>query len=152
LRVGISVDGFAGLMRYLLSGIALLALMVALHEGIHGLLFWRFTGARPTFGFKGLYAYAAAPDWYLPRNQHIVVALAPLLLITLGGLVLLAVLPEVALLPSIVFVALNAGGAVGDIVAVFWLLRADASALVQDTGDAVTVFEHEAPSLDGISR
>lgn len=147
VELSVTIGGLADLLRFLLIALIVLVVMVVLHEGLHGLMFWHFTGDRPTFGFKGLYAYAAAPNWYLPRNQHLVVALAPLIVITLGGLLLVAVLPEAAVLPIIAIVALNAGGAIGDILAALWLLRVDAAALVQDTGDAMTVFRAEDPVL-----
>ncbi len=147
-----TVDGITGLLRVLLFGLALLVVLVVLHEGIHGLVFWRVTGDRPQFGFKGLYAYTAAPSWYLGRNQYIMVALAPLLLITVGGILLIVVLPTAAVLPTMLVVALNAGGAIGDIVVTLWLLRADATVLVQDTGDAVTVFRLTDPSLGGVAH
>lgn len=149
LELNVTIGGLADLLRFLLLALIVLAMMVVLHEGLHGLMFWHFTGDRPTFGFKGLYAYAAAPSWYLPRNQHLVVALAPLLVITLGGLLLVALLPEAAVLPIIAIVALNAGGAIGDILVALWLLRIDAAALIQDTGDAITVFHAEDRALSG---
>lgn len=145
LGFSFTVSGIGDLLRFVLLGLVLMAVVVVLHEAIHGLLFWRFTGDRPRFGFKGLYAYAAAPGWYLPRNQHLVVALAPLLLITLGGLLMIALIPTAAVLPLVLVVALNAGGAVGDLVAAIWLLRADAAALVQDTGDSMVIFAAEEP-------
>jgi hypothetical protein len=154
IELSVTIGGLADLLRFLLIALivmVVMVVMVVLHEGLHGLMFWHFTGDRPTFGFKGLYAYAAAPNWYLPRNQHLVVALAPLIVMTLGGLLLVAVLPEAAVLPIIAIVALNAGGAIGDILAALWLLRVDAAALVQDTGDAMTVFRAEDPVLRGES-
>ncbi len=63
--------------------------ILVLHEMVHGLFFWLFTRARPRFGFKGAYAYAAAPGWYIPRPQFLAVGLAPLLLISLVGLLIL---------------------------------------------------------------
>lgn len=150
--LGFSVDGLGDLARFALIGVALLALMVVVHEGLHGLFFWRYTGSRPTFGLKGLYAYAAAPGWYLPRNQHLVVALAPLVLITLAGMLLLLVVPAATVLPVIFVVALNIGGAVGDLVVALWLLRAEPNALVEDTGDAIALFRQEQRSLEGAGR
>jgi hypothetical protein len=115
-------------------------LMIVVHELIHGLFFWLFTRERPTFGFKGAYAYAAAPDWYMPRNQYAIVGLAPLVLMTLAGLVLLPVIPVWAI-PALLFVVVtNAAGAVGDIAVVGWLLLQPRATLVNDIGDAVTLY------------
>ncbi|MBD0335473.1 MAG: DUF3267 domain-containing protein, partial [Cyanobacteria bacterium Co-bin13] len=65
-----------------IGGIILLALTLVIHELVHALFFWRFTKRWTTFGFKGVYAFAAAPNWYIPRNQHLIITLAPLLVIT----------------------------------------------------------------------
>jgi len=104
--------------------VALQFVMVVLHEFAHGLFFWYFTRERPVFGLKLPYAaYAAAPDWYLPRHQHLMVGLAPFVLITLAGLTLLPIVPAPAV-PVILFVVVsNAAGAVGDFLMVAWLLR-----------------------------
>lgn len=123
-------------------------IQVVIHELIHGLFFWYFTHERPTFGFKGLYAYAAAPDWYLPRNEYLLVGLAPLVLMTLGGFLLLLVIPTPAI-PLLLFaVVSNIAGAVGDMAVVVWLLRQPGTTLVRDIGDAITFYR---PDIGGLS-
>lgn len=139
-QLTVSVSGTGELLALLGYGLGLLVLMIVLHEAIHGALFWYYTGDRPRFGVTGLYAYAAAPGWYLPRGQHIVVALGPLIVITLGGLALAAVVPLSALLWVLAFVVANIAGAIGDIVVVVWLLGQPRAALIHDSGDAVAVF------------
>ncbi len=121
-----------------------LVVMVVVHEAIHGIFFWLFTRERPVFGFKGWYAYAAAPGWYIPRAAYFVAALAPLVLMTLGGLALLPLVPEWLLLVVLFIVWINAVGAVGDIAVVGWLLLQPASVLAQDLGDAVILYRPEA--------
>jgi hypothetical protein len=115
--------------------------MLVLHELVHGAFFWLFTHQRPHFGFKGAYAYAAAPDWYIPRRQYMLVGISPLVVLSLLGVLLLPVLPAGALLPWLVALAGNAAGAVGDALIVGWLLFQPDSVLVQDHGDAVTVYK-----------
>jgi hypothetical protein len=92
-NLALQLSSLTDLVTFIGVVLLLLAVQVILHELIHGFFFWFFTRSRPTFGFKGFYAYAAAPDWYLPRNQHLIVALAPLVLITGLGLVLLTFVP-----------------------------------------------------------
>lgn len=136
----LQVSGLGQLLGLLALLVGLIAGQVALHELIHGLFFWVFTGARPRFALKLMYAYAAAPDWYLPRNQHLVTALAPLVAMTAAGLVLLPVVPA-WLVPALLFViTANAAGAVGDMLVAAWLLRQPPTALVRDSGDAITVY------------
>ncbi len=122
------------------GALLVVVLAVVIHELIHALFFRFFTGEWATFGFKGIYAYAAAPQWYIPRNLHIAVALAPLLILSLLGAMLI---PWIAyeLLPALLFfLIINAAGAVGDLVAVGWLLRQPRDAYVNDYGDGFTVY------------
>lgn len=138
LRLEISSPGAA----LLASGILLviLAVMLVLHETIHGVFFWLFTGDRPVFALHWAYAYAAAPDWFIPRRQYAVIGLAPLALITLGGLAAMLILPAWLLLPLYILLTFNAGGAVGDLWMIGWLLRQPATCLANDRGDALTLY------------
>ena len=87
--------------------------MMAIHEAIHGLFFWIFTRSRPIFGLKLLFAYAGAPGWYIPRNQYIVVGLAPLVLMTAAGFFVI-VLMTLPLAQLFLFgITMNASGARG---------------------------------------
>jgi len=128
------------LLPGLLALLAILLVMVVVHEAIHGFFFWRYTGARPAFGVGAGYAYAAAPGWYLPRNQYLLVGISPLLVITLVGALLLAVAPAGLLLPVLALMVSNASGAVGDLAVVAWLLTLPRETLASDDGDAVTVY------------
>lgn len=144
LRDDISAISFqfslvTGLQAALIA-LALIVLQIVLHELIHGAVFWLVTGARPTFGFKGLYAFAGLPDWYLPRNKFLVATLAPLVVITLIGTLLLAVVPAGWVLGLLLVIVSNAAGAVGDMMAAGWLLSKPKSTMVNDTGDALTIF------------
>lgn len=120
--------------------IGVMLIMVIIHEGIHGFFFWRFTGARPKYGIGLGYAYAAAPEWYLPRDQYMVVGLAPLVLMSLVGVALIAVLPAGWLGALLVLVIGNASGAVGDMAVVAWLLTLPRTALANDNGSAVSIY------------
>ena len=113
---------------------------VVLHEAIHGLFFWIFTRSRPKFAFRWAYAYASAPDWFIPRNPFLITTLAPFVLISLGGLAVLATAPVGWLLPTWFVITMNAGGAVGDLAVAAWLLTQPSASLAQDRGDAVTLY------------
>lgn len=150
LRIAILImppEQFSGSMA--ITGFTLLGclvayiLMLVLHELVHGAFFWLFTRQRPHFGFKGAYAYAAAPDWYLPHRQYMWVGISPLVVLSLFGMLILLILPPGALLPWLVALAGNAAGAVGDALIVGWLLFQPDTVLVQDHGDAVTAYREE---------
>ena len=147
LRIAIAVlpDGYTAVQEgdfWSSLGFSLLAylLMLVLHELVHGLFFWFFTRERPRFGFKGAYAFATAPGWYFPKKHYLAVGLAPLVVLSLLGLLILPVLPEGWLLPWLVAVAGNASGAIGDLLIVGWLLAQPEPLLIQDQGDAVTAY------------
>ncbi|HTX80445.1 MAG TPA: DUF3267 domain-containing protein [Longilinea sp.] len=144
--LGLVVQAGSTLEMLELVGILLilLAVMVIIHEVLHGICFWGFTRVRPRFAFKGAYAYAALPDWFLPRGQYLLTALAPFFGITLIGLVLLAIAPPAWFLSILVVMVFNASGAAGDLVVAGWLLFLPSNTYVQDRGDAVSFYKpHE---------
>ncbi len=116
------------------------ALMIILHEGLHGLLFWIITGQFPKFGFRGFYAYAAAPEWYIPRGAYVLIALTPVALITVLGLAAVTVVPLNLVPGALLLVSMNAAGALGDIITVIWLAGKPAGILVYDYGDGVRIY------------
>ena len=114
--------------------------MVFLHEGIHGLFFWLFTKQKPKFGFKLVYAFAGAPGWYITKWPYLIIGIAPLIVITIIGFAVMLILPEGWILPILLFITINAGGAAGDIYTVFWLLTKPEDILVHDSGERVKIF------------
>jgi hypothetical protein len=115
-------------------------LMLVFHEMVHGIFFWIFTRERPKFAFKGIYAYAAAPDWFLPKGQYLVVGLAPLIVISLLSIFLSAFVSH-SIIPYLFFIAIfNASGALGDMVVVSWVISQSDQPLIQDQGDKFLSF------------
>lgn len=136
----LSVSTLAGWAALVAAILALTAMHIILHEAVHGIFFWIFTRARPRFAFRWAYAYAAAPGWYIPRNPFFVTTLAPLVVLSLAGLLVMAAAPAAWILPTWFVITMNAGGAVGDLAVAAWLARQPPGCLVQDRGDAVTFF------------
>ena len=128
-----------------------LVAVLLLHEVVHAFFFWLFTGERPKLGFHALYAFAAAPDWYLPRGRFLVTGVSPFVLITLAGLLLLPVVS--ASLVAVLLLALiaNAAGSVGDLVVVSWLLFQPSTALIRDSGPKITLYQ-AAPDYGDLLR
>lgn len=114
--------------------------VLGLHEGIHALFFWIFSKQKPVVGFKGFYAFAAMPGWYFPRNQYLMIGIAPLILITLIGILFLAILPVSSLNLVLVALIINTSGAVGDLVVVIWLLTKPVDTLALDMIDCIEFF------------
>ncbi|MGH2537556.1 MAG: metalloprotease family protein [Candidatus Promineifilaceae bacterium] len=117
-----------------------LAGVVVLHELAHALFFWIYTGTRPKLGLGPFYAFAAAPDWYLPRNQFLVTGLAPLVLLSLLGLAALVPAPLAAAPILVLALAANAAGAIGDLWVAGWLLRFPPLALARDSGPEIAIY------------
>ena len=134
--------------------LALLILTFPLHELCHGLSFKWVGVARVKYGIipKRLVLYAKPEGTaYFYRNDFILGALAPLILITLGGIMLLAVMPPGTRMGIALAVALNAGGAIGDIwtVIIILLRRFPADALVQDLGDTFVIYTPATDLAEG---
>ena len=124
-----------------LGAIGLVVLVLIIHEIIHGLFFWIFSHGRPVFALRPLYAYAGAPTWFFPKRQYAITALGPLIIIGAVGLLLLLLAP-ISWMPMIaLLVALNTGGAIGDVFVFFRLLKCSPTSFANDTGEVVTFFE-----------
>jgi hypothetical protein len=136
--VWLEVRSLTVFVRLLVSILLLSIGFVVLHEAVHGFFFWLYTRSRPLFAFHWTYAYAAAPDWFMPRNRFLVVALAPLLIITAAGLLMMLLVPVDWLLAIWFVLTMNAAGAVGDLYIALRLAVSPESTLIQDRGDAIT--------------
>jgi hypothetical protein len=136
----ISITGIPGILSPFLVIIGVTLVMLIVHEAIHGIFFKVFTGGRVKFAFKGAYAYAAAPDWYLPKKPYMVISLAPLVLMTAGGLLALVWVPLNWITPIILLLAMNASGAVGDLYVFLLLTHMEHHVLIQDFGEKMNIY------------
>lgn len=140
LGLALSIKNATGLVILLGWIIGITAVMLVIHEAIHSIFFWVFTRCRPKFGFRITYAFAAAPDWYIPRKSYLYVALSPLVLMTITGIAMIFMLPA-ALLPALwLLVSMNIAGSVGDLMVTLWLLPKSSNTLAQDYGDGVRFY------------
>ncbi len=125
---------------FLLFLLAAIVSIMILHEAVHGFFFWVYTHAKPRFGLRILFAYAGAPGWYIPRNEYSIIGLAPLLLISVAGLILIPFVPLPTARFILLLITVNAAGAVGDLYIVGKTLRQPRTVLIQDTGAGFTMF------------
>jgi len=120
----------------LVLGLFLVAVVVTVvvHEGVHGLAFGRYGydvsyGAAPHMG-----AFYATSFHQFVRREHVpAVALAPLVVISLAGLPLVAVAPPLVAFSVFQALVFNAVGAVGDCYATVHALRLPPGALYYDS-------------------
>ena len=136
----ITAGGVAGL-------VGLVVMLLTIHELIHGFFFWVFTRSRPVFALRLFYAYAGAPDWYIPTRQFAFVAVGPLVIIGAVGLLLMLLVPESWVLFIVFVVASNTGGSIGDLLVLTRLFKLSPTCLANDTGDVMTFYGH--PSTIG---
>jgi hypothetical protein len=105
---------FSETLHWLPALIVVFLLTFGGHEALHGLAI-RWAGHRPRFGMKlrqGV-LYATADGAYFSRRDFIIVALAPLVGLSAGGLLAMLVLPDALAYYAGLTVALNAAGAIG---------------------------------------
>ena len=128
----------------LLSALGLTVIVLIIHEIIHGLFFWIFSHGMPVFALRPLYAYAGAPTWFFTKRQYAVTVLGPLVIIGAAGLLLLVLAPISWILMIAFLVALNTGGAVGDLFIFARLLKCSPTSFTNGSGDVVTFYERPA--------
>jgi len=125
---------------------------VILHELIHGVFMSKY-GGKPRYG-AGIayilpYFYATTKTAFL-RNQFIVIAIAPLIVISLVSIGLMAALPSLVQWLFIPFVV-NASGAVGDLWVIRNVLRYPKHVLLEDQKTGLIIYGKETDKPMNIS-
>jgi len=119
-----------------------LVLVLVLHELAHGIAM-RLFGARPRYGVmweKAMF-FATAPGFAFPRRQYLVIALAPLVSLSLLAILGMWLLAGSAwVLPLALAAAINASGAIGDLWISAMVLRYPPHAYIIDEQDGMRVF------------
>ncbi|HZU67291.1 MAG TPA: DUF3267 domain-containing protein [Ktedonobacteraceae bacterium] len=131
---------WGSVLLWLAINIAGYVLILPIHEVVHALAFL-FWGGRPYFGTKlPLALYCGAKNQLFHRDQYLVIGLAPLVVLTLAGIIFTLLNPVLA--SYTLFASLgNVSGAAGDVWTVARLLRYPKSALVEDTEAGYRVWE-----------
>lgn len=111
--------------------------MPAVHEAIHGITAFLF-GARPSYGVGAGFAYTTFRKPVRPF-PYLVIGLAPLLMISFVGLVLLVFWPF-APGQTLVFLVGNGAGAFGDLWVTVKVLRLPSDSLICDLADGFAVY------------
>lgn len=133
--------GWLRVILFILANIAAYVLMIPLHEAVHALAILA-QGGRPRFGLKlPIAAYCTAPNQLFTRNGYIVVALAPLVALTIIGLALVWLAPDLAACLLLGFAG-NISGAVGDLAVVRDMGRLSEETLVADDETGYTAYSY----------
>ncbi|HVB65241.1 MAG TPA: DUF3267 domain-containing protein [Nitrolancea sp.] len=137
LRFDITISGV------LLALFNLLIFMPALHEAIHGIVARAF-GARPTFGIGAGFAYTTFREPIRPI-PYLLVGVAPLLVLSAIGIVVLTLRP---IYPgqTLIFLVGNATGAFGDLWMLWRVPQLPRGSLICDLADG---FAYYLPATGG---
>jgi hypothetical protein len=110
------------------------------HEIIHATVVFITHKQKPQIGIRGLIIYAAAPESVLTKTQFIITALAPFIVISLMGCMLIFFIPQSFLSWIFIPTVVNAAAAAGDFMAVIWALKQPKNAKFVDSGDITKAY------------
>lgn len=124
----------ANLLLAVIATVTLTLLLMALHEGVHGVAI-RACGARPQFGSAMMggvvpVLYATAPGAWFTRRQFTAIALSPAVVLTAAAVEIIAVVPYGGWL--VVPAAIHLGGCVGDFGMTAIVARQPLGTMVED--------------------
>ncbi|MBC2698556.1 MAG: DUF3267 domain-containing protein [ANME-2 cluster archaeon] len=145
--------GFNFTSGTILISVALFVGTMVLHELIHGAFMSKY-GGKPIYG-AGI-AYFILPYFYatsktvFPRNQYIVIAIAPLVVISLVVIGIMAAFPSIAHWMFIPFI-INASGAVGDMWVTRNVLRYPKHVILEDRKTGLIIYGKETDKPINIS-
>ncbi|MDQ2905808.1 MAG: DUF3267 domain-containing protein [Ktedonobacteraceae bacterium] len=134
-----SIGGWT-LIGWLLINVLAYIVVLPIHELIHGLVI-SFWGGKPYYGAKLPFAlFCGARNQIFRRSHYLVIALAPLVVLTLAGIVFILIAPALA---SYVFLGLvgNFSGAAGDIYSAVRILKQPTGTLIEDTETGFRAWE-----------
>ncbi len=135
--------GWLRVILFLLANIVAYVVMIPLHEAVHALTILA-QGGRPRFGLRmPIAAYCTAPNQLFTRNGYIVVALAPLVALTILGLALIWFTPDLAACLLLGFAG-NISGAVGDLAVVRDMRRLAPDTLIADDESGYTAYSYHS--------
>lgn len=124
-------------------------LILPIHELLHGVTITLW-GGKPYYGTKlPLALFCSAKDQLFPRNYYFVISLAPLVVITLAGIIFTLLAPTLAPY-TLLATAGNISGAAGDLFVARRLRSVPASVLVEDQETGYRVWEVTTPHEDAI--
>jgi hypothetical protein len=138
--VTIAIDGVPDIVSI---GLIIFAVVFVLwlHELVHASVFYLHNGAPPRIGIHGPIIFASAEGYLNTRNAMMVNALAPFVVISVLGLLLMAIAPVTMLAWIFIPTVANAAAAGGDFMAVNWLMGLPSRTKIEDHGDLLIAYD-----------
>ena len=127
--------------------VVILAIVFAIHELIHAIFLYFFTGHFPSLVAGGGGLAIRLPHWYIPRDQFLIANLAPFVVITLMGILLLPAVPQSYLSQTVFFTAMNIAGSIADIFSSAYLFLHPPSIYLETEG---TIYFNENADLNSV--
>jgi hypothetical protein len=124
-----------------------LIVLPVVHELAHGVVA-SLCGGRPVYGIGPGIAFCHFRE-FVGKGAYAAILVAPLLFISVTGVALMPVLPDVLRWPVLALLIANASGAVGDLAALAQLLRLPRAVLIADTRAG---FEYYLPAGVTLAR
>jgi hypothetical protein len=122
------------------------AIIIVLHECIHGLFFKIFhPHSRVKYGYKDGMFYATAPGEVYHRNQFSVIAIMPFIVITILLLIVQFYLDETAITVILIF---HTGACVGDFYFLYLFYKHWNLCYVEDTETGIIMYEYLPQETD----
>lgn len=115
---------------------------IVLHELVHGVFMKKYSGIKPTYGFKVIYAYAGSKAYFC-KSHYIIIAMAPVVIwgIVLG--IMTPLVPRVWFWTVYFIQLLNVSGAAGDFYVTYLMWKMPDDILVQDSGTDMRIYSKE---------
>jgi hypothetical protein len=148
---GTVVRRFRFTVAQLLLFIGVAPVYVVLHELVHGLVYWLFTGHKLKFGFTGTVAYCGVPDIYVYRTASMCAVIAPFAVFTvIFALGTILFKDPVMKILAALLQAIHVSGCVGDLFnfGLYLFKFRDPRTLMRDPGPAQTFYLPAAEADD----
>ncbi|HEY7342676.1 MAG TPA: DUF3267 domain-containing protein [Ktedonobacterales bacterium] len=130
---------FVRLFLLVVANLVAYTIMLPLHEAVHALTIL-LLGGRPRFGLRLPFAaYCTAPGQVFTRRGYMAVTLAPLVVLTVVGVVITVLWPQWATWLWFGFAG-NISGAVGDLATASEVRRLPSGALIADDETGYTAY------------
>lgn len=112
---------------------------VFLHEFTHGIFMKHYSGIKPVYGFRVVFAYAGSEALF-SKKQYMVISLSPVVIFGVILTVLNFTLSFEWFWVIWIIQMVNVSGAAGDIYVMDMIKRMPSKTLVKDTGTAMTFY------------
>ncbi|MGD1821239.1 MAG: DUF3267 domain-containing protein [Pleomorphochaeta sp.] len=116
-------------------------LSIIIHELIHGIFIWLFSKKRAKYKISFFYASAGAKDRYFDKYSYIIIAIAPLIILSFLLFILLYSLPLEYYNSILLILALSASGSIGDIYMTIITLLCPDNILINDSGEIMHFYK-----------